>query len=96
MSKFSITMRWAHKKNTEQNKNSNQHASLHHSIHLRSYTSNSVSHIQCSDQISFDTWSCSLTHRSGREQVRNDMSELQEQADQKTSQNAKQMFMSYN
>ena len=79
MSKLSATMRWAHKKNAEQNENSNQHASSHHSIHLKSHASNNVSHIQCSDQINLDAWNHNLTHRFRCEQIRNDMSKLQEQ-----------------
>ena len=96
MSEFSATMRQAHKENAEQNEDSNQHASSHHSIHLKSHTSNSISYIQHNDQISFDTWSHSLTHRSECEQIRNDTSELQEWVNQEINQNAKQIFMSCN
>ena len=45
MSELSIMMKQACKKNAEQNKNSNQHTSSYHSIHLKSHTSNSTSHI---------------------------------------------------
>ena len=69
MSKFSATMRQAHKENAEQNEDSNQHASSHHDIHLRSHTDNSVSHIQYSDQISLDTQNHNLTHKSEYEQI---------------------------
>ena len=96
MSELSIMMKQACKKNAEQNKNSNQCANLHHDIHLKSHASNSMSHIQCSDQINLDTQSHNLTHRFECEQIRNDMSELQEQTNQKTSQDAKQIFMSCN
>ena len=96
MSEFSVTMRWACKENAEQNENSNQCASSYHDIHLKSHASNSMSHIQCSDQINLDTQSHNLTHRFECEQIRNDMSELQEQTNQKTSQDAKQIFMSCN
>ena len=94
MNEFSAIMRWAHKENAEQNEDSNQHASLHHDIHLKSHASNSVSHIQCSDQISLDIWSCSLTHRSEHKQIENDTLKLQEWTDQETSQDTKQIFMS--
>ena len=81
MSKFSVIMRWACKENAEQNKNLNQHASSHHSIHLKSHASNSTSHIQCSDQISFDTWNHNLIHEFRHEWVENNMLKLQEQVD---------------
>ena len=96
MSELLIMMRWACKKNAKQNKNSNQHASSHYDIHLKNHISNNVSHIQCSDQISLNTWNCSLTHRSECEQIENDMLKLQEQTDQETSQNTKQIFTSCN
>ena len=48
-----------------------------------------MSHIQHSDQISLDTQSHSLTHKLKYEQIRNDMSELQEQINQETSQDTK-------
>ena len=62
MSELSATMKQAHKEDAEQNEDSNQHASSYHDIHLKSHASNSMSHIQCSDQISLDTQSCNLTH----------------------------------
>ena len=96
MSEFSATIRQACKEDAEQNKDSNQHASLHHDIHLKSHASNSVSHIQHSDQISLGTQNCSLTHRPEHEQIENNTSKLQEQINQETSQNAKQMFMNHN
>ena len=96
MSEFSVTIKQAHKENAEQNEDSNQHTNSHHSIHLKNHTSNSMSYIQHSDQISFDTQSHSLTHRLECEQIRNDISELQEQTDQEISQNAKQMSTNYN
>ena len=55
MSELSATMRQAHKEDAEQNEDSNQCASSHHDIHLKSHASNSMSHIQHSDQISLDT-----------------------------------------
>ena len=55
INEFSIMMRQACKKNAEQNENSNQCANSHHDIHLKSHASNSMSHIQHSDQISLDT-----------------------------------------
>ena len=45
MSRFSVIMKWACKKNAEQNENSNQHASSYHDIYLKSHASNSISHI---------------------------------------------------
>ena len=96
MSKFSAMMRQAHKENAEQNEDSNQHTSSHHDIHLKSHVSNSVSYIQCSNQINLDTQNCSLTHRSECEWIRNDTLKLQEQTDQKTSQDAKQISISHN
>ena len=85
MSKFSTIIKWTHKKNAEQNENLNQCASLYHDIHLKSHASNSMSHIQCNDQINLDAQSCNLTHKFRCEQIRNDMSELQEWADQEIS-----------
>ena len=89
MSEFSAIMKQAHKEDAEQNEDSNQYASSYYDIHLKSHASNSVSHIQHSDQINLDTWSCSLTHRSECKQIRNNTSELQEQTDQKISQDTK-------
>ena len=54
MSELSVMMKQAHKKNTEQNKNSNQCTSSHHDIHLKNHVSNSMSHIQYNNQISLD------------------------------------------
>src|SRR5204862_7347714 len=78
MNELSVMMRQAHKKDAEQNEDSNQCANSHHDIHLKSHTSNSMSHIQCSDQISLDTQSHSLTHRSECEQIRNNILKIQE------------------
>ena len=61
MSEFSATMRQACKKNAEQNENSNQHANSYHDIHLKSHASNSMSHIQHSNQISFDVLSSAVS-----------------------------------
>ena len=96
MSEFSATIKQACKENVEQNEDSNQCTNSHHDIHLKNHASNSMSHIQYSDQISFDTWSYSLTHESEHEWVKNDMLKLQEWADQETSQNAKQISTSHN
>ena len=76
INKLSIIMKWAYKKNAEQNKNSNQHASSHYDIHLKSHASNNVSYIQHSDQISFDTQNHNLTHRFRCKQIRNDTLKL--------------------
>ena len=81
MSELSVIMKWACKKNAEQNENSNQCASSHYNIHLKSHISNSVLHIQHSNQISLDTWSHNLTHEFRCEQVRNNTLKLQEWAD---------------
>ena len=89
MNELSAMMRQAYKEDAEQNENSNQYTSSYYNIHLRSHTDNSMSHIQHSNQISLDIQSHSLTHRSECEQIRNNMSELQEQISQEINQDAK-------
>ena len=78
MSEFSAMIRQAYKENAEQNENLNQYTNSHHSIYLKSHASNSMSHIQHSDQISLDTQNHSLIHRLEHEWVENNISELQE------------------
>ena len=78
MSELSVIMRWTCKENAEQNEDSNQCASLYYNIHLKNHASNNILYIQHNDQISLDTQSYSLTFRFRYEQIKNNMSKLQE------------------